>query len=70
MFSGEFGIVYKGYLKSSAFTETANETVAVKTLKGFCFSSIDRYSDYLTYRVCPEGFGERLTSGMCKNAFI
>ena len=30
---GEFGIVYKGYLKNQ-FTESANETVAVKTLKG------------------------------------
>ena len=31
---GEFGIVYKGLLKTS-FTEQFTETVAVKTLKGF-----------------------------------
>ena len=31
--SGEFGIVYKGYLKKSD-TKTADEYLAIKTLKG------------------------------------
>ena len=32
--TGEFGIVYKGYLKRR-FSDSASETVAVKTLKGW-----------------------------------
>ena len=33
---GEFGVVYKGYLKRGV-SETVNATVAVKTLKGIIF---------------------------------
>ena len=32
---GEFGVVYKGYIKKG-YSEALRETVAVKTLKGWC----------------------------------
>ena len=45
LISGEFGVVYKGYLKK-CFCDAVSEAVAVKTLKGIKMSNTLSYCSH------------------------